>query len=666
MKSHQHYQATALALMATLLLSSCATAQTNFNSSSNNNFATRAPGNKRSSARVWIKPTISEAQPLLIVYPPCDNSNSAAPIAAATSFFVGATYPGFSLTVNGQAAQVNKQGFFAHVISLAPGKNQFKLTVLDTGNKEVFSRNVEISREKARSFISGNLRFDGTSLEPKEDRGLAPGDIVEFAARATPESNCFVMLGSKKVNLTAFNTLKSKSGKTALNRGLEAAYGQVFQRYARTNPDLYIGLYRVEPTDSFNQEQPVFYVQKAGQTISQRGKGKITVVKQPVVAHTLHNDTITRATPDQARLTPLPEGVRLLVDGYQGENIRCLYSPRKHVWIKREDLQFEQGGATPTATARTIMVQKDEYGETLVVPLSQRLPFSIDQELKPNKLVVRLFGVQADTDWAAQAPADMGGSKLLEDVGFKQSEDGVYELQIELKGNRQWGYFADYDDNSFTLHIKRPPKLSYLNGAQAAGQTSADSATTAAKKLDGLTICLDPGHGGSENGAIGCSAEREADLNLAIALKFRDLLQADGATVIMTREGDQEVSLSDRVALANDRKVDMLISIHNNALPDGRDPVKEHGTSSYWYHKQSKELARALKNGLVKETGLPDTGDRFQNLALCRPSAMQAVLMEAGYVVNPDEYAKLIDPAFQEKAARGLLSGLYTYLGVTK
>lgn len=88
--------------MATLLLSSCATAQTNFNSSSNNNFATRAPGNKRSSARVWIKPTISEAQPLLIVYPPCDNSNSAAPIAAATSFFVGATYPGFSLTVNGQ------------------------------------------------------------------------------------------------------------------------------------------------------------------------------------------------------------------------------------------------------------------------------------------------------------------------------------------------------------------------------------------------------------------------------------------------------------------------------------------------------------------------------------------------------------------------------------
>jgi N-acetylmuramoyl-L-alanine amidase len=45
---------------------------------------------------------------------------------------------------------------------------------------------------------------------------------------------------------------------------------------------------------------------------------------------------------------------------------------------------------------------------------------------------------------------------------------------------------------------------------------------------------------------------------------------------------------------------------------------------------------------------------------------MQAVLMEVGYVVNPDEYAKLIDPAFQEKAARGLLSGLYNYLGVTK
>lgn len=176
-------------------------------------------------------------------------------------------------------------------------------------------------------------------------------------------------------------------------------------------------------------------------------------------------------------------------------------------------------------------------------------------------------------------------------------------------------------------------------------------------------MVLDPGHGGGENGAIGCSGEREADLNLAIALKFRDLLRAEGVNVIMTREGDQEVSLGDRVALANDKKVDLLISIHNNALPDGRDPAKEHGTSSYWYHKQSKELARALKNGLVKEVGLPDIGDRWQNLALCRPSAMPAVLMEVAFMVNPDEYAKLTDPSFQDKAAHGLLNGLLSYFG---
>jgi N-acetylmuramoyl-L-alanine amidase len=152
-------------------------------------------------------------------------------------------------------------------------------------------------------------------------------------------------------------------------------------------------------------------------------------------------------------------------------------------------------------------------------------------------------------------------------------------------------------------------------------------------------------------------------MNLAIALKLRDMLLAEGATVFMTRVDDVDVSLNDRVAFARSKNVDLLISVHNNALPDGRDPVKEHGTSTYWYHPQSQELARVLKNAEAKELGFPDIGARYQNLALCRPSSMQAVLVEVGFVSNPDEYARLISPTYQEKAARGMLKGLITYFG---
>ena len=61
-------------------------------------------------------------------------------------------------------------------------------------------------------------------------------------------------------------------------------------------------------------------------------------------------------------------------------------------------------------------------------------------------------------------------------------------------------------------------------------------------------------------------------------------------------------SLDERVKIATDAQADFLISIHNNALPDGRDPWQEHGTSSYWYHPQSVELARCLKNAVKEAT----------------------------------------------------------------
>lgn len=178
-----------------------------------------------------------------------------------------------------------------------------------------------------------------------------------------------------------------------------------------------------------------------------------------------------------------------------------------------------------------------------------------------------------------------------------------------------------------------------------------------------MKICLDPGHGGAETGSIGCSGKHESELNLAIAQKLQTYLQEQGALVTMTRTSDAEnPSLEQRVKVANDQKSDFLLSIHNNALPDGRDPWKEHGTSSYWYYPQAIELARYLKDAVIEAVGFPDLGARYQNLALARPTAMPAVLVEVGFMINPDEYAKLIDSAVQDTVARALCTGLIRYI----
>lgn len=592
------------------------------------------------------KPPVATS-PLLVVYP-SDNAT----IQAASSFFIGAVQPGYTLTINGAPVPVNAKGYFAHVINLERGSNRFVLNALGPNQT---TRTYTINREKINKPLAAILSTSNgaepqiipSSIEPRVPLVLSGGEIIEFAARATPGGTMHVTLGNKTIPMLQIGQARARSGKagaqTSINTGLDAAYGKVFQRFPANQTDLYVGIYKIEPQDNFQAAQPRFVLthpSSPGKPVSHVSAIPITVARQPQVAQTVHDDTIMRVAPDQARLTQQPAGVRLLVDGVKGDNIRVQLGANKHVWFKRDDLAFEQAGApAPHAVARAVTVLKDDYGETISIPLSQKLPFTIDQQLNPNKLTLKLFGCAADTDWMQQEPLN-GASQdkdIIDNIAFKQPEDNVYQLDVSLSGNRQYGFYADYQDDELRLHIKKRPNF------------------------ENMLICVDPGHGGNEKGSIGCSGMPEKDLNLAIALKLKARLEAAGARVVMTRSDDRDVSLNDRVKIAERQNADLLLSVHNNALPDGRNPMTEHGTSTYWYQPQSQEMARLLKDGMVKGLGLPDLKARYQNLALCRPSKMQAVLLEVGFMVNPDEFAALENPETQEKAAISITNAVKAY-----
>ncbi|HEY9787587.1 MAG TPA: N-acetylmuramoyl-L-alanine amidase [Candidatus Obscuribacterales bacterium] len=619
---------------------------------------------------------------ILLVYP-----KDGALISAASSFLIGAAPPGSSLTVDGQPVRLNRFGYFAHVVPLNPGRNTFtlKLTNGPALGSDV-SRTISVQREMPPEPVpAGRFTLIPESITPAEDKGVLPGDIVEFSVRATPQCKVEVILDDDKLGLWPSQALRAKArgaarrqapkggqrrkGKStclspqaqAVNVGLDAAYGQVFQRLPAARADLYIGFYKVAPDDRWNGLTPKFCLRNGTKEIMVPAKARLTVIGQPWLARTRSQNTIVRLGPGQARTTPLAEGVRLLADGWQGRHVRCLYAANRHVWIDKDELVFESAppvgqqpfitAALPSSAVRTVNTGRDAYGDYVSLPLNQRLPYQIEQCLKPNKLTLKLYGATSDTDWISpadpQASDPPAGTEMIDHLHWKQPADGIYELTIALKGDRQWGYKVEYENTSLKLRIKHPPRL-------AAGAAS----------LQGLRICVDPGHGGSETGSIGCSGVRESLVNLQMALKFKRLLEKEGAQVIMTRTSEDEgPSLDERVKTAVRADADLLVSVHNNALPDGRNPWKEHGTSSYFYHPQSSEVARTLKNSLVDATGFPDLACRYQNLALCRPTAMPACLVEVGFMIHPDEFALLIDPAYQDRIAEGLLVGIQNYLG---
>jgi N-acetylmuramoyl-L-alanine amidase len=177
-----------------------------------------------------------------------------------------------------------------------------------------------------------------------------------------------------------------------------------------------------------------------------------------------------------------------------------------------------------------------------------------------------------------------------------------------------------------------------------------------------LLICIDPGHGGSQIGAISPKGIFEKDLNLSLAIKLAAELNHQGVKTILTRNHDTEKSLSERVKISQKNKCTLFISLHHNALPDGRNPNKESGFSCHYFHEHSFELAKFISLKLKASSSQNFAGIYKQNLHVLRENPdIISVLIELGYLIHPLESDLLCKKSFQTKTARILAKALLEF-----
>lgn len=177
--------------------------------------------------------------------------------------------------------------------------------------------------------------------------------------------------------------------------------------------------------------------------------------------------------------------------------------------------------------------------------------------------------------------------------------------------------------------------------------------------LSGRTICINPGHGGSDPGA--CGDLRESDMNLTVALRLGQLLAERGAQVIYTRTTDVRVPLSDRPVIANNAGADLFISIHHN----GSNDPNVSGTCAICYpgSDQGIRLATLCLNGLYNRLGLQQRGLIQRDDSDVTYSDMPAVITEASFASCPADCA-LFNNGGAELEAQGILDGILAYYGV--
>ena len=214
------------------------------------------------------------------------------------------------------------------------------------------------------------------------------------------------------------------------------------------------------------------------------------------------------------------------------------------------------------------------------------------------------------------------------------------------------------------LFLEFPGRTMASGGStKGAGRTEKPKAGTAT----GRTICIDPGHGGSDPGAISRAyGVSEKHVTLDICMKLAEILRAEGWNVVMTRTVDRDVSyagssdkeeLGARSGLANEQKADLFVSVHCNSAAN----ASVGGTSIHWYKADDYVLAKSLENDLLDATGRTHRGlikDRFFVLA---HTQMPAVLIETAFISNAKEGQLLADPNYRAQLARGIAAGLRVY-----
>lgn len=360
-----------------------------------------------------------------------------------------------------------------------------------------------------------------------------------------------------------------------------------------------------------------------------------------IYASVVKNNVPLRTLPDEdaKRLTHLGVDTVVMINGKQGDYYRVSLTPTENAWIKSENIvNYSTINSKMLATAGETTLSADSLYDYIKTPITSQVPFKISET--ETGLTLYLYNIKENAS-DTKVFETKGSIKSLTLNTVAIDEQSTYFIELN---NKLWGYEAYYENQNLILKIRKPPEIIKEN------------------PLKNISIAIDAGHGGEDAGAIGPTGVKEKEINLDIAKKLEKLLKESNANVIMTRTEDCNTDLYARPKTAKENNALIMVSIHANALSDGGDPYEKHGTSVFYYNKESKELAETLRDTITQELGTKDDGTSSYSLVLTRPTLPLSVLIEIAYMIHPEEYKLLLDEEFRQKAAEAIKKGLEQYL----
>ena len=343
--------------------------------------------------------------------------------------------------------------------------------------------------------------------------------------------------------------------------------------------------------------------------------------------------------------------------------------------------------ASDVATIEDLRVSTSDDKVRIVADANKEVDYQSFALSSPNRVVVDLSNATLGKNVSKEIDVD---NRYVEKIRVAQFNKDVVRIVVEspvkkndydvfgiVGGSSPYRVAMDFGQISYNLgNSSSSGSQSMSNNTSINSNNNSNNYKPSVnvdkntkKVLKGKVITIDPGHGGSDSGAVGPTGLYEKTATLKIGLNVAEMLKQSGAKVYITRKTDKDVygpnasataELQARCDVGNWSNSDIFVSIH---LDSFTSPSAK-GTTGYYYtggSYNSQKLATYVKDGIIEQIGTPDRGTKTSNFYVVKNTEMPATLVEVAFVSNPDEEAILKSEDGIKKAAIGIFNGIVKY-----
>ena len=564
-----------------------------------------------------IKGQTTESLPLKVTYPAFGDT-----FALDHVWIAGYTDPDARLTISGSQVKVYPHGAFVSRVNLEPLLNRISLKADKNG--QIAEEILFIYRLPDKKPIPRYpLKIDDESVYPDEDIWLRRGDDFEVEFRGSPGARATVNVEKIGKNIPM---LESPVGET------------------HAMPGVYTGVVIVPHDVPIRPLEIKVELRDENQKVQAKAPGRAIILPDnvPIIGKILKETYFFADCRNYSPIQRMTEGIPVHIIGKFDSRYKVLLARNRAVFVDQKAVKLQPlGSQIPNSdiNAPTITTTKEWYKLSMAVETP--LPYTVEQQIDPVSLDLFLYGARLSSHWITYP-----NNRLeISHIDFAFPSEGILKIHIALDQKQLWGYKVAFEDKSLNLYIRRSPP----------------PVTTHTHPTQGLIFAIDPGHGGSQDGALSPIGIKEKDINMLWARYLAEYLRNAGATVILTRERDEDKELQERIDIARRADAHIFVSLHNNSAGPAGNVLAARGTSTYFTMPQAKDLAWTIYPYLVN-LGLTPYGRVYNSYYVTNTPDMITVLLEGAFLSNPEDEQLLMNEQFVRKMANAVFEGITAYI----